>query len=150
MPSTTTDIIDVHTQSPPGTGSGDGDSVAILSGLSKPTHQRTLPTLLLYTETGLRIYDELTTKAADYYLFAAEEEILKKHGDDIIRAMHPRGCSVGESVVELGAGQVVSPIPSSCGGGARLTFAAIAADFNASQSFHIGMQCPDELLSMRF
>lgn len=115
MPPAATDIIDVHTQNPPGTRSDDannGDPVAVISGLSKPTHQRTLPTLLLYTETGLRIYDELTTEAADYYLFAAEEEILKKHGDEIIRVMHPRGCSVGESVVELGAGQVISPTPS--------------------------------------
>ena len=117
MSPTTTDIIDVRTQNPPGTGLDDvhnGDPVTIVSGLSKPTHQRTLPTLLLYTETGLRIYDELTTKAADYYLFAAEEEILKKHGDEIIRAMYPRGCFVGESVVELGAGQVISPMSSMC------------------------------------
>ena len=76
-----------HTQNPPGISSDDvynGDPVAIILDLSKPTHQRTLPTLLLYTETGLRIYDGLTTKAADYYLFAAGEEILKKHGDKII------------------------------------------------------------------
>lgn len=108
MPLTATDIIDVHS-----TSTGDVDNgvpAAILSGLSKPTHQRTLPTLLLYTETGLRIYDELITKAAEYYLFAAEEEILKKHRDEIIQAMHPRGCFEGESVVELGAGQVISPI----------------------------------------
>jgi len=106
-----TDIIDVRTQNPLSAGSGDvGNNapVAIISGLSKPTHQRTLPTLLLYSETGLRIYDELTIKAAEYYLFGAEEEILKKHGDEIARAMHSRGCIEGESVVELGAGQVIS------------------------------------------
>ena len=104
----TTDIIDVHS-----TSSGDvGNDVpaAIVCGLSKPAHQRTLPTLLLYTETGLRIYDELTTKATEYYLFSAEEEILKKHGDEIIQAMHPRGCFEGESAVELGAGKVISPM----------------------------------------
>lgn len=104
----TTDIIDVRS-----TSSGDvGNDVpaAVVCGLSKPAHQRTLPTLLLYTETGLRIYDELTTKATEYYLFGAEEEILKEHGDEIIRAMHPRGCFEGESVVELGAGQVISPM----------------------------------------
>jgi len=108
-----TDIIDVRTQNPRGAGSGDvGNNapVAIVSGLSKPTHQRTLPTLLLYTEAGLRIYDELTIKVAEYYLFGAEEEILKKHGDEIVRAMHSRGCVEGESVVELGAGQVISPL----------------------------------------
>lgn len=105
------DIIDVRNQNPLGTSPGDVDNgvpAAIVSGLSKPTHQRTLPTLLLYTETGLRIYDELTVKATEYYLFGAEEEILKHHGDEIIQAMHSRGCVEGESVVELGAGQVVS------------------------------------------
>jgi uncharacterized SAM-dependent methyltransferase len=102
-----TDIINVHTEHLSGASSGNADNgvtAAILSGLSKPTHQRTLPTLLLYTETGLRIYDELTTKATDYYLFAAEEGILKNHGEDIVKAMHPQGCIEGESVVELGAG----------------------------------------------
>jgi len=106
-----TEIINVHTQSPLGTDSGDVDNgvpAAIVSGLSKPTHQRTLPNLLLYTETGLRIYDEFTTKATEYYLFGAEEEILKKHGDEIVRGMHSRGYAEGESVVELGAGQVIS------------------------------------------
>lgn len=108
--SSATDIIDVRSQNPLGTSSGDIDndvSAAVVSGLSKPAHQRTLPTLLLYTETGLRIYDELTTKATEYYLFGAEEEILKNHRDEIIRAMHPRGWFEGESVVELGAGQVI-------------------------------------------
>ena len=134
-----TDIIDVHTQDPLGTSSGDvgnGVPAAIISGLSRPPHQRTLPTLLLYTETGLRIYDELTTKATEYYLFGAEEEILKKHGDEIIRAMHSRGCVEGESVVELGAGQVISPMPpfpelpcGACGG---------QPDRTSRQSFHIG------------
>ena len=114
-----TDIIDVRTQNSPGVSSGDVDSgipAAILSGLSKSAHQRTLPTLLLYSETGLRIYDELTTKATEYYLFGAEEDILKKHGDEIIQAMHSGGRFEGESVVELGAGQVRSPIPSRRGG----------------------------------
>ena len=101
------DIIDVRTQNLTGASSGGTDNevtTAILSGLAKPAHQRTLPTLLLYTETGLRIYDELTTKASEYYLFGAEEAILKEHGDEIIKAMHSRGCIEGESVVELGAG----------------------------------------------
>lgn len=108
-----TDIIDVHIQNPSGASTGDVDNgvtTAILSGLSKPVHQRTLPTLLLYTETGLRLYDELTTKVSEYYLFGAEEEILKKHGGEIIQAMHPRGCIEGESVVELGAGSVGFPL----------------------------------------
>lgn len=106
MPSAA-DIIDVRTRCLSDASSDDADNgviAAIISGLSKPAHQRTLPTLLLYTETGLRIYDELTTKATEYYLFGAEEEILKKHGDEIVKTMHSRGCIEGESVVELGAG----------------------------------------------
>lgn len=102
-----TDIIDVHTRKPLGASSGDVDNdlpAAILSGLSRPVHQRTLPQLLLYSETGLKIYDELTTKATEYYIFGAEEEILKNHGDEIVRIMHSRGYVKGESVVELGAG----------------------------------------------
>lgn len=102
-----TEIIDVHINNLSGASTGaddNGVSAAIISGLSKPVHERTLPTLLLYTEAGLKIYDELTARAADYYLFGAEEEILKKHGNEIIRAMHSRGCFEGESVVELGAG----------------------------------------------
>jgi hypothetical protein len=111
-----TDITDVRIQSNSDENAGGADNgvaAAIISGLSKPAHQRTLPTLLLYTEIGLRIYDELTAKVTEYYLFGAEEEILKKHGDEIIRAMHTRGYTEGESVVELGAGYVISfsPLP---------------------------------------
>lgn len=105
--SPTADIIDVRSRNPSGTSSGNTDNgvtAAVVSGLSKPTHQRAFTSLVLYTETGLRIYDELTTQAQDYYLFGAEEEILKRHGDEIIRAMHPRGWFKGESIVELGAG----------------------------------------------
>ena len=108
-----TDIIDVR--SPLRASSGDVDNsvpATIISGLSKPAHQRILPQLLLYSETGLRIFDELTTKAPEYYLFSAEEEILKKHGNEIVQAMHSRGFVEGESVVELGAGQVISPVIS--------------------------------------
>ena len=111
----TTDIIDVHTRNPLGANSGDADNdvpVTIISGLSNPAHQRTLPQLLLYSETGLRIFDELTTQATEYYLSGAEEDILKSHGDEIVRAMHSRGLIEGESVVELGAGQVISPLSS--------------------------------------
>jgi len=78
----------------------------IVQGLSLPPGQKTLPTLLLYDERGLRIYDDITTQAPEYYLFGAEEDILKKHADDVVRYMHAQ---VGEhvtdeAVVELGAG----------------------------------------------
>ncbi|KAG8807116.1 hypothetical protein FRC19_006856, partial [Serendipita sp. 401] len=77
----------------------------VLDGLSKPTGQRTLPTILLYDERGLRLYDDITTKAPEYYLFAAEEQILCDDAPEIIRLMHGGGpVRNGEILLELGAG----------------------------------------------
>jgi uncharacterized SAM-dependent methyltransferase len=81
----------------------------ISSGLSLPQGQRELPTLLLYDERGLRLYDDITTHAPEYYLFAAEESILKDKVDDIVQTMHQaKGVGPGEVVVELGAGYVMN------------------------------------------
>lgn len=63
--------------------------------------------MLLYGESSLQLYDDITTKATEYYLFAAEEEILKTYWREIACAMHLEGdIKAGESlsVVELGAG----------------------------------------------
>lgn len=61
--------------------------------------------MLLYDERGLRLYDDITTAAPEYYLFGAEEQILKKHSDDIVQCMHSRGLKQSDEVVlELGAG----------------------------------------------
>lgn len=79
----------------------------ILRGLGLPVGQKTLPTMLLYDERGLRLYDTITTGAPEYYYpFPAEEEILKTHGDDIAGYMHAsNGPKVeNETVIELGAG----------------------------------------------
>lgn len=79
----------------------------ITTGLSRPTSQKSLPTMLLYDERGLRLYDNITTQAPEYYLFSAEENILKNHAADIVRVMHAAdgGHLKGdEAVVELGAG----------------------------------------------
>ncbi|KAI0317611.1 hypothetical protein OF83DRAFT_1058348 [Amylostereum chailletii] len=81
----------------------------VLAGLTGPQGQKTLPTLLLYDEPGLRIYDEITTDADEYYLFGAEEKLLKEHGDDIVRIMNTRndGSLNTEGIVlELGAGSL--------------------------------------------
>ncbi|KAJ4482382.1 DUF323 domain-containing protein [Lentinula aciculospora] len=79
----------------------------ILDGLQRPTGHKTLPTMLLYDERGLRLYDDITTKAPEYYLFSAEEDILKNHSTDIVMAMHnSTGCIPGETVIELGAGSL--------------------------------------------
>jgi uncharacterized SAM-dependent methyltransferase len=81
----------------------------ICEGLTQPSGERTLPTILLYDERGLRLYDDITTKAPEYYLFASEEQILRDNGPDIIRLMHG-GLPVrsGEVVLELGAGSVAT------------------------------------------
>ena len=41
----------------------------IVQGLTKPVGERTLPTILLYSEPGLRLYDKITTECPEYYLF---------------------------------------------------------------------------------
>ena len=99
------DIIDLR-----GTRASSGNDVAmrneILNGLRLPVGHNTLPTMLLYDERGLRLYDAITTDAFEYYPFAAEEEILKEHADDIVRFMHSGMGNkvVNEAIVELGAG----------------------------------------------
>ncbi|KAL4243691.1 EgtD Methyltransferase Superfamily protein [Abortiporus biennis] len=100
-------IVDLRGQSVPGDENGISDiRQEIIQGLSFPAGEKKLPTLLLYDERGLRLYDEITTKAPEYYLFAAEEEILKNSADDIVQLMHGMGGQniSGEVVVELGAG----------------------------------------------
>lgn len=80
----------------------------IARGLGAPFNLKTLPTILLYDERGLRLYDKITTDAPEYYPFGAEEEILREHAYDIVQLMHSRtgGIVRGEVVVELGAGSL--------------------------------------------
>ncbi|KAG6917055.1 hypothetical protein DXG01_004027 [Tephrocybe rancida] len=90
-------------------------SARIVEGLSRPAGQKELPTMLLYDERGLRLYDDITTKAPEYYLFRAEEEILKHKADEIVQAMHhgEGRVSADEVVLELGAGgQLTSNSPT--------------------------------------
>jgi L-histidine Nalpha-methyltransferase / hercynylcysteine S-oxide synthase len=77
----------------------------IIKGLSRPAGQKILPQLLLYDDEGLRIFDEITTGVDDYYIFPAEENLLKRHANDIVQVMHGKEDQPMESVVlELGAG----------------------------------------------
>ena len=83
----------------------------IIKGLSQPAGQKTLPQLLLYDEEGLRIYDEITTQADEYYVFPAEETLLKRHANDIVQIMQGRhenndNHPIESVVLELGAGYV--------------------------------------------
>jgi uncharacterized SAM-dependent methyltransferase len=77
----------------------------VIKGLCRPAGQKILPQLLLYDDEGLRIFDEITTGVDDYYIFPAEENLLKRHADDIVRVMHGEEDQPVEGVVlELGAG----------------------------------------------
>ncbi|WVQ83173.1 hypothetical protein IAT38_005312 [Cryptococcus sp. DSM 104549] len=49
--------------------------------------KRSVPTLVLYDEMGLRLYDKITSEAPEYYLFNDELNLLKEHGGEIARAM---------------------------------------------------------------
>jgi uncharacterized SAM-dependent methyltransferase len=93
------DIIDLHSRS------SDGIPQQIRDGLSRPYGQKQIPTILLYDGRGLKLYDDITTGAQEYYLFFAEEEILKKKADDVVRTMHSKAQIFSDEViVELGAG----------------------------------------------
>ncbi|KAF5344893.1 hypothetical protein D9758_011590 [Tetrapyrgos nigripes] len=99
------EIIDIHVHS-------DADNALsmrneVLKSLSRPIGEKTLSTMLLYDERGLRLYDDITTKTQEYYLFGAEEEILKNKADEIVRVMHHEtGVVDGEITLELGAGSL--------------------------------------------
>ncbi|KAL4263281.1 EgtD Methyltransferase Superfamily protein [Pleurotus pulmonarius] len=78
-------------------------------GLKRPHGEKEIPTVLLYDERGLRLYDAITTEVSEYYLFGAEEEILKNKADEIVRTMHSGlgdGDLESEVVLELGAGSL--------------------------------------------
>ena len=83
----------------------------IIKGLSRPLNQKTLPQLLLYDEDGLHIFDEITTQASEYYVFSAEEALIKRHAHDIVQVMQGRHEDmdqhlIGGVILELGAGYV--------------------------------------------
>ena len=91
-PANAVQILDIRARRAP--ASGDSIRDQIISGLSQSVGCKSLPTLLLYDERGLRLYDAITTDAPEYYLFPAEEQILKTHGADIARTMHAVRCRV--------------------------------------------------------
>lgn len=81
----------------------------IVSGLSNPVGEKTVPTMLLYDERGLRLYDRLTLECPEYYLFPAEEAILRTCAREIVEVMCSRDVETdavtpSPVVLELGAG----------------------------------------------
>jgi uncharacterized SAM-dependent methyltransferase len=71
----------------------------ILSGL-KGEHEKTLPTLLLYDDQGLRLFEEITY-LDEYYLTEEEIAILEQYADRIADRIPD-----GSLIVELGSGYV--------------------------------------------
>ncbi|WWC86788.1 uncharacterized protein L201_001667 [Kwoniella dendrophila CBS 6074] len=50
-------------------------------------YKRSVPTLVLYDEEGLRLYDKITSSAPEYYPFPDELYLLKEHGEEIAQSM---------------------------------------------------------------
>jgi L-histidine Nalpha-methyltransferase / hercynylcysteine S-oxide synthase len=101
------DILDVRFHTDDGPHSREGIAKQVIQGLLRPVNTKSLPTLLLYDERGLRFYDDITTEAPEYYLFGAEEDILKNYANEIVQIMHARvqgKVDTEEVVLELGAG----------------------------------------------
>ncbi|KAG0241493.1 hypothetical protein B0O80DRAFT_443506 [Mortierella sp. GBAus27b] len=74
----------------------------ILSGLcpSTPGAHKTIPTMVLYDDRGLQIYDDIT-HLEEYYLFNEEIQILERDGDKIVENIPDNSV-----VVELGSGSL--------------------------------------------
>ncbi|WVW78327.1 hypothetical protein I302_100281 [Kwoniella bestiolae CBS 10118] len=50
-------------------------------------YKRSVPTLVLYDQEGLRLYDKITSSAPEYYPFPDELHLLKEHGKEIAESM---------------------------------------------------------------
>ncbi|KAK6501916.1 hypothetical protein TWF481_009735 [Arthrobotrys musiformis] len=72
----------------------------IVKGLDAPVGEKTLPTMLLYDEAGLKEFEAITY-VDDYYLTNAEIEVLSTYADEIA-ARVPNGALL----IELGSGNL--------------------------------------------
>lgn len=71
----------------------------LLSGLT--AEPRCLPSLCLWDQRGLQLFEDIT-HSEDYYPFAAETSLLQENVDDILA-----GVSEGSVLLELGSGYVL-------------------------------------------
>ncbi|BFZ59627.1 hypothetical protein YB2330_000641 [Saitoella coloradoensis] len=71
---------------------------SILDGLNAPGGQKTLPTLILYDERGLQLFEDITY-LDEYYLTASEIDVLKREAGGIAARIKE-----GSVIVELGSG----------------------------------------------
>ncbi|KAI9797452.1 MAG: hypothetical protein M1833_005492 [Piccolia ochrophora] len=62
--------------------------------------EKGMPTLLLYDEVGLKLFEDITY-LEEYYLTNAEIDVLSRHAEDIASRIRP-----GTMVVELGSGNL--------------------------------------------
>ncbi|KAF7366935.1 DUF323 domain-containing protein [Mycena sanguinolenta] len=91
-----------------GTGLTFDMEAEVLKGLHRPTNSRkSLPSMLLYDELGLKLHEE-AAHAPVYYPFYAEEEILREKSDEIVAVMHASAQldATNEVVLELGSGSL--------------------------------------------
>lgn len=70
----------------------------IVSGLDNAEGEKTLPTLLLYDEMGLKLFQEITY-LDEYYLTNAEIAVLEEYAKEMAKRI-PKGAAI----VELGSG----------------------------------------------
>ena len=74
----------------------------IYEGLNpKPAEGKTLPTLLLYDERGLKLFEDITY-LEEYYLTNTEIAVLERYADNIAEEIKP-----GSILLELGSGCVL-------------------------------------------
>ena len=68
-------------------------------GLRPPNGgEKKMPTMLLYDEKGLKLFEDITY-LEEYYLTNAEIDVLKRYADQIAERVQ-----VGSQVIELGSG----------------------------------------------
>ena len=74
-----------------------GDEMRMMLNPEEGQEKR-MPTLLLYDEQGLKLFEDITY-LDEYYLTNAEIEILEEHATDIAQFVQ-----AGSQIVELGSG----------------------------------------------
>ena len=63
-----------------------------------PGQEKSLPTMLLYDEQGLKLFEDITY-LEEYYLTNAEINVLERYADNITKSIR-----TGSRLVELGSG----------------------------------------------
>ena len=104
LPAASSNIIDIR---------GDQDQQSLQGLIHQGLHstdggRKSLPTLLLYDEAGLKLFEKITY-LEEYYLTNAEIEVLEANADQIAQALQP-----GSIVLELGSGLVTHSFSWQC------------------------------------